>query len=93
MQLKRQLKEQGIFLMEKFKPITEVVKRWVWVFSTGLALGLILGTQSAYFSIVKDCKIMGMFRYGDAPMSCTYHLVTMPVYDSIPMDKPKEKKK
>ena len=93
MQLKQRLKEQGIFLMETTKPITEIVKRWVWVFSTGLALGLILGTQSAYFSIVKDCKVMGMFRYGDAPMSCTYHLISIPVYDSIPMDKPKEKKK
>lgn len=36
---------------------------------------------------------MGMFRYGDAPISCTYHLVNMPVYDSIPIEKPKEKKK
>lgn len=66
------------------------IKRWVWVFSSGLAIGLLLGTQSAYFSIIKDCKVMGMFRYGDAPMSCTYHLVTMP---TEPEAKPKEKKK
>jgi hypothetical protein len=79
--------------METSKPITEVVKRWIWVFSTGLAIGLVLGTQSAYYSVIKDCKVMGMFRYGDAPMSCTYHLVNMTVYDSIPMDKPKDKKK
>jgi len=65
------------------------VKRWVWVFSSGLAVGLILGTQSAYFSIIKDCKVMGMFRYGDAPMSCTYHLVNIP-YTPEPT---KEKKK
>lgn len=69
------------------------IKRWIWVFSTGLALGLILGQQSTYWSIVTDCRVMGMFRYGTAPMSCTYHLVDMPVYDSIPVDKPKDKKK
>jgi hypothetical protein len=70
-------------------------KRWVWVFASGLALGLLIGTQSAYFSIIKDCQVMGMFRYGDAPMSCTYHLVNVPVYDSLPQPevKPKEKKK
>jgi len=64
------------------------IKRWIWVFSTGLALGLILGTQSAYYSIIKDCQIMGMFRYGEAPMSCTYHLVTIPT-----QPEPKDKKK
>jgi hypothetical protein len=72
--------------------LTIRVKRWVWVFSSGLAIGIILGGQTAYWSIIKDCKVMGMFRYGDAPMSCTYHLVNMPVYDST-VDKPKEKKK
>jgi len=87
MQLLQRLKELGTHMT------TTTTKRWIWIFSTGLAVGLILGTQSAYYSIIKDCKVMGMFRYGDAPMSCTYHLVTIPVYDSIPMDKPKEKKK
>jgi len=85
MQLKPQLNALRKTLMNM-----TTIKRWVWVFSSGLAIGLILGTQSAYFSIVKDCKIMGMFRYGDAPMSCTYHLVNVPVYVPEP---PKEKKK
>ena len=35
---------------------------------------------------------MGMFRYGDAPMSCTYHLVNMPT-EQVSEPKPKEKKK
>jgi hypothetical protein len=87
MQLQQQLKEL------KMRMTMATTKRGIWIFSTGLAFGLILGTQSAYFSIIKDCKVMGMFRYGDAPMSCTYHLVDMPVYDSIPVEKPKEKKK
>jgi len=68
------------------------IKRWVWVFSSGLAIGLLLGGQSTYWSIIKDCKVMGMFRYGDAPISCTYHLVSMPFYEQT-ADLPKEKKK
>ena len=68
------------------------IKRWAWVSGISLVIGVILGGQSAYWSIIKDCKVMGMFRYGDAPMSCTYHLVNMPVYDSIPVEK-KDKKK
>ena len=69
------------------------IKRWAWVSGLSLVIGIVIGGQSAYWSIIKDCKVMGMFRYGDAPMSCTYHLVNMPVYDSIPVEKPKEKKK
>lgn len=69
------------------------IKRWMWVFATGLALGIVVGSWSAYSAIIKDCQVMGMFRYGDAPMSCTYHLVNIPVYDPTPVDKPKEKKK
>ena len=88
MQLLRQLSD-----CVKDLKIMTTIKRWVWVFSLGLAFGIILGTQSVYFSIIKDCKIMGMFRYGDAPISCTYHLLYLPVYDSIPEIKPKEKKK
>lgn len=69
------------------------IKRWVWVFSSGLAIGILLGSWSAYSSIIKDCKVMGMFRYGDAPMSCTYHLVTIPMQSTAHEEKPKEKKK
>lgn len=69
------------------------IKRWAWVSGVSLVVGIFIGTQSAYYSIIKDCKVMGMFRYGDAPMSCTYHLVNIPVYDSIPVEKPKDKKK
>lgn len=54
--------------------LTIRVKRWFLVFSSGLAIGIVLGGQTAYWSIIKDCKILGMFRYGDAPISCTYHL-------------------
>jgi hypothetical protein len=86
MQLLRRLKE-----FVKDLKIMTTIKRWVWVFSSGLAIGILLGGQSAYWSIIKDCKIMGMFRYGDAPLSCTYHLVNIPM--QTPTPEPKEKKK
>lgn len=65
------------------------IKRWAWVSGLSLVIGIIIGGQSAYWSIIKDCKVMGMFRYGDAPMSCTYHLVNIPV-ESIKEDKKKK---
>jgi len=67
------------------------IKKWAWVAGSSLAIGILIGSQSTYYSIVKDCKILGMFRYGEMPMSCTYHLVNIPVYDSIPQEKPKKK--
>ena len=88
MQLKRRLS-----VLRRTSMNTTTIKRWIWVFSTGLAFGIIIGGQTAYWSIIKDCKVMGMFRYGDAPMSCTYHLVTIPMQQAEPEVKPKEKKK
>ena len=67
------------------------IKRWAWVSGCSLIIGILIGTQSAYYSIIKDCKVMGMFRYGDAPMSCTYHLVTIPEYKE-PVKEDKKKK-
>jgi hypothetical protein len=55
-----------------------VIKQWILIFSIGLAIGIVVGGQTTYLSILKDCKIMGMFRHGDAPVSCTYHLITTP---------------
>lgn len=67
------------------------IKRWAWVSGLSLVIGIIIGTQSAYYSIIKDCKILGMFRYGDSPMSCTYHLVTIPAYQEPIKDDKKKK--
>lgn len=66
-----------------------IIKKWAWVSGASLVIGIVIGGQSAYWSIIKDCKVMGMFRYGDAPMSCTYHLVTIPV-EPIKEDKKKK---
>lgn len=54
------------------------VKRWVLVFGTGLVIGIVVGQHSTFMSIIDDCKVMGMFRVGKAPISCTYHLVKIP---------------
>lgn len=50
-------------------------KRWWLVFMGGLVIGLFLGSDFARGSIIQDCKVLGMFRVGSAPISCTYHLV------------------
>jgi len=56
------------------KTMTEL-KRWWLVFTCGLLIGLFFGSDFTKGSIIQDCKIMGMFRVGQAPISCTYHLV------------------
>lgn len=66
------------------------IKRWAWVAGSSLVIGIFIGTQSAYWSIIKDCKIMGMFRYGDAPVSCTYHLVNITEQEPVKEDKKKK---
>lgn len=68
-----------------------MIKKWAWVAGSSLAIGILIGTQSAYWSIIQDCKVMGMFRYGSAPMTCTYHLVTIPSYQE-PVKEDKKKK-
>ena len=68
-----------------------MIKKWAWVAGSSLAIGIFIGGQSAYWSIIKDCRIMGMFRYGDAPISCVYHLVNVPI--DVEQTKDDKKKK
>lgn len=78
------------------KPTIELppsIKRWLYAFGFGLLVGISVGTVTTYWSIVKDCKVMGMFRYGDAPMSCTYHLVKIQDYGQAELPPKEEKKK
>jgi hypothetical protein len=51
------------------------LKRWWLVFTGGLIIGFFIGGDLTKGSIIQDCKILGMFRVGQAPISCTYHLV------------------
>jgi hypothetical protein len=88
MQLKPQLNALRRTLMNM-----TTIKKWVWVFSSGLSIGLFLGYQFAYWSVIKDCQVMGMFRYADAPLSCTYHLVKLQDYGQVELPKEEKKKK
>lgn len=83
MQLKRRLNVLGMRMN------MVMIKRWAMVFGSGLVIGMFVGGDYARGSIIQDCKIMGMFRVGSAPISCTYHLVNVPVAEP----EPKEKKK
>lgn len=71
------------------KLLTFRLKRWVWIFGAGTVFGILIGSYVSVISVINDCRVMGMFRVGDAPFSCTSHLVR------IPADKPitEEKKK
>lgn len=71
--------------------MTEVRKWWLVLFS-GALIGFFFGADFAKGSIVKDCQTMGMFRIGNAPLSCTYHLISIPAYNQ-PTESVKEKKK
>lgn len=51
------------------------LKRWWLVFVGGLIIGFVIGGDFTKGNIIQDCKILGMFRVGQAPISCTYHLV------------------
>lgn len=43
----------------------------VWVVALVLfALGGALGQASAYATILVDCKVLGMFRFGLTPVDC-----------------------
>ncbi len=63
------------------------IKIWAYGLAIGLLLGGFVGYKQAYTNILKDCQIVGMFRIGDAPLSCTYHLVDIP---SLPKEKEKK---
>jgi len=49
------------------------------IFGAGLIFGIVIGSYVSVISVINDCRVMGMFRVGDAPFSCTSHLVRIPV--------------
>lgn len=63
------------------------LKRWTLIFGAGVVLGILIGSYISVISVINDCRVMGMFRVGDAPFSCTSHLV------HIPVDKPQTEDK
>ena len=52
------------------KDIFENVKKAVWASILLVVAGFYFGKAYATYSIMADCKILGMTRFGDTPMGC-----------------------
>ena len=52
------------------KEIWENFKKQFWVLTFMLVLGFGFGKMYANVSILSDCKVLGMTRFGDTPMGC-----------------------
>ena len=52
------------------KEIWDNFKKQFWVLMFMLVLGLGFGKMYANVSILSDCKVLGMTRFGDVPMGC-----------------------
>ena len=52
------------------KEIWEQFKKQFWVLMFMLVLGFGFGKMYASVTILSDCKVLGMTRFGDVPMGC-----------------------
>ena len=52
------------------KDIWENFKNQFWVLMFMLVLGFGFGKMYANMTILSDCKVLGMTRFGDVPMGC-----------------------
>ena len=52
------------------KETWEQFKKQFWVLTFMLVLGFGFGKMYANVSILSDCKVLGMTRFGDVPMGC-----------------------
>ena len=52
------------------KETWEQFKKQFWVLTFMLVLGFGFGKMYANVSILSDCKVLGMTRFGDTPMGC-----------------------
>ena len=52
------------------KEIWDNFKKQFWVLMFMLVLGFGFGKMYANVSILSDCKVLGMTRFGDVPMGC-----------------------
>ena len=50
--------------------IWENFKKQIWVAIVLLFFGFCIGKLYATTSILADCKVLGMTRFGDVPMGC-----------------------
>ena len=52
------------------KETWEQLKKQFWVLTFMLVLGFGFGKMYASVTILSDCKVLGMTRFGDVPMGC-----------------------
>ena len=52
------------------KQAWESAKKNIWAILVLLSIGFCVGKLYATTSIVADCRVLGMTRFGDVPMGC-----------------------
>ena len=46
------------------------VKRYAAIWCIAMVLGFFMGKLYSSDSVITDCKVLGMTRFGDVPMGC-----------------------
>lgn len=59
--------------MQMFKQAMSRIRQSIVSIVVIFILGNTVGTGSAYLTISKDCRILGMFRIGDVAFACHVH--------------------
>ena len=52
------------------KELLASIKKQIWVALVLLSIGFLAGKLYANATILADCKVLGMTRFGDIPMGC-----------------------
>ena len=52
------------------KQLWESMKKDFWVAVILVLIGFGFGKMYANYTILEDCKVLGMTRFGDVPMGC-----------------------
>ena len=52
------------------KDIFENIKKAIWASILLVVVGFYFGKVYATYTIMVDCKVLGMTRFGDTPMGC-----------------------
>ena len=52
------------------KEIWDKVKFYAGAWVVALVIGFFLGKSYGYQTLIADCKVLGMTRFGDVPMGC-----------------------
>ena len=60
-------------VIDKYNRIVDWLADWFKTLLAGFVIGLVVAQFYAYDSIIKDCKVMGVFRIANHPFSCTEH--------------------